>query len=200
MQPLPVKKNNKQIHKLSLEVEGLRDNIFYFIKNLDDSSIGASNFYINILGYLQDMTQSLEYISKVSHKHVNNNHKKLKFNQIKELKEVDEALEKLFNETNIAFNSRSFEQIGYILNDKDALFKLLTEKIQKQVERTRTEESSPKNTTLYFGLLLETKDLLVAAMNLLEEYHNAHDSSVTPATIDVIEEPKVTPGNKQKDE
>ena len=195
-----LKKNNKQIHKLSLEVEGLRDNIFYFIKNLDDSSIGASNFYINILGYLQDMTQSLEYISKVSHKHVNNNHKKLKFNQIKELKEVDEALEKLFNETNIAFNSRSFEQIGYILNDKDALFKLLTEKIQKQVERTRTEESSPKNTTLYFGLLLETKDLLVAAMNLLEEYHNAHDSSVTPATIDVIEEPKVTPGNKQKDE
>lgn len=195
-----LKKNNKQIHKLSLEVEGLRDNIFYFIKNLDDSSIGASNFYINILGYLQDMTQSLEYISKVSHKHVNNNHKKLKFNQIKELKEVDEALEKLFNETNIAFNSRSFEQIGYILNDKDALFKLLTEKIQKQVERTRTEESSPKNTTLYFGLLLETKDLLVAAMNLLEEYHNAHDSSVTPATIDVIEEPKVTPGNKQKDQ
>ena len=72
-----LKKNNKQILKLSQEVEGLRDNIFYFIKNLDDSSVGASNFYINVLGYLQDMTQSLEYISKVSHKHVNNNHSKL---------------------------------------------------------------------------------------------------------------------------
>lgn len=182
-----LKKNNKQILKLSQEVEGLRDNIFYFIKNLDDSSVGASNFYINVLGYLQDMTQSLEYISKVSHKHVNNNHSKLKFNQIKELKEVDGSLEKLFNETKEAFDSRSFEQIGDILNDKNALFNLLTEKIQKQVERTRTEESSPKNTTLYFGVLLETKDLLVATMNLLEEYHNAHDSSVKPATIDAIE-------------
>jgi phosphate/sulfate permease len=179
-----LKKNNKQILKLSQEVEGLRDNIFYFIKNLDDSSVGASNFYINVLGYLQDMTQSLEYISKVSHKHVNNNHSKLKFNQIKELKEVDSSLEKLFNETKEAFDSRSFEQIGGILNDKNVLFNLLTEKIQKQVERTRTEESSPKNTTLYFGVLLETKDLLVATMNLLEEYHNAHDSSVRPATID----------------
>ncbi len=186
-----LKKNNKQIVKLSQEVEDLRDNIFYFIKNLDDSSVGASNFYINILGYLQDMTQSLEYISKVSHKHVNNNHKKLKFNQIKELKEVDEVLEKLFNATKESFETQSFEQIGEILGSKNKLFSLVTEKIQKQVERTRTEESSPKNTTLYFGVLLETKDLLNATMNLLEEYHEAHDSSVKPATIEV-NEPIVT--------
>lgn len=59
----------------------------------------------------------------------------------------------------------------------------MTDKIQKQVERTRTEESSPKNTTLYFSILLETKDLLNATMNLLEEYYNAHDSSVKPAAI-----------------
>ncbi len=183
-----LKKNKKQILKLSDEVDGLRDNIFYFIKNLDESSVGASNFYINILGYLQDMTQSLEYISKVSHKHVNNNHKKLKFNQIKELKEVDGDLEKLLNEIKEAFDTRSFEQIGYILNNEKAIFSVVSEKIQKQVERTRTEESSPKNTTLYFGLLLETKDLLTATMNLLEEYHNAHDASVKPATISTEEE------------
>ncbi|TGV01914.1 inorganic phosphate transporter [Flavivirga rizhaonensis] len=178
-----LKKNKKNIVKLSYEIDELRDNIFYFIKNLDESSLGASNFYINILGYLQDMTQSLEYISKVSHKHVNNNHKKLKFNQIKELKQIDQDLESLFNTTKKAFDSRSFEQIGAILNNKKEIFDLVTEKIQIQVERTRTEESSPKNTTLYFSLLLETKDLLTATMNLLQEYHNAHDSSVEPATL-----------------
>lgn len=185
---LLLKKNKKQVDKLGEEVEELRDNIFYFIKNLDESSVGASNFYLNVLGYLQDMTQSLEYISKMSHKHVNNNHKKLKFNQIKELKEVDNSIETLFNETKVAFDSRSFEKIGSILNRKNDVFNLLTEKIQKQVERTRNEESSPKNTTLYFGVLLETKDLLTATMNLLEEYHNAHDSSVAPATITGPEE------------
>ncbi|MGH1387266.1 inorganic phosphate transporter [Kordia sp.] len=182
-----LKKNKKNIVKLSDEIDELRDNIFYFIKNLDESSIGASNFYINILGYLQDMTQSLEYISKVSHKHINNNHKKLKFNQIKELKQVDAALENLFNEMNAAFNSRSFEQIGDILENKKQVFDLVSQKIQVQVARTRTEESSPKNTTLYFSLLLETKDLLNATMNLLEEYHDAHDATVKPATISIEE-------------
>ena len=183
-----LKKNQKNIEKLSNEIDDLKDHIFYFIKNLEEPSISASNFYINILGYLQDMTQSLEYITKVSYKHVNNNHKKLKFTQIKELKEIDDVLEKLFIKTKKAFDSGSFEEIGNILNNKKEVFDLVTEKIQKQVERTRTEESSPKNTTLYFGVLLETKDLLTATMNLLEEYHNSHDASIKPATISNYEE------------
>jgi Na+/phosphate symporter len=178
-----LKKNKRQIEKLSTEVDSLRDNIFYFIKNLDETSLRASSFYINILGYLQDMTQSLEYISKASHKHINNNHQKLKFSQIKELKVVDDKIEALFVETMEAFNSRSFEQIGSILSRKKEVYDLVKEKIEKQVKRTRTEESSPKNTTLYFSLLLETKDLLNATMSLLEEYHNSHDSSIEPATI-----------------
>jgi len=178
-----LKKNKKQVDKLTDEIDSLRDNIFYFIKNLDESSVGASDFYINILGHLQDMAQSLEYISKSSHKHVNNNHKKLKFSQIKELKEVDDNIELLLNDTRTAFESRSFEQIGSIIQRKEMLFGLVRDKIAKQVARTRTEESSPKNTTLYFGLLLETKDLLKVTMRLLEAYFDSHDSSVVPATI-----------------
>ncbi len=183
-----LKKNKSNIEKLSNEIDDLRDNIFYFIKNLEEPSVSASNFYINILGYLQDMAQSLEYLSNVSFKHVNNNHKKLKFSQIKELKEIDAVLEVLFNNTKKAFNSGSFEEIGSVLNKKQEVFNLVTEKIQKQVERTRNEESSPKNTTLYFGILLETKDLLTATMNLLQEYYNSHDASVEPAKISTSEE------------
>jgi phosphate/sulfate permease len=179
-----LKKNKKGVTKLSAEVDELRDHIFYFIKNLDEASVGASNFYINILGYLQDMAQSLEYISKISHKHINNNHKKLKYNQIKELKEIDQRLETLFNETQHAFDNRSFEKIGQLLNSKEELLLMVSQKIEKQVERTRTEESSPKKTTLYFTLLLETKDLITATTNLLELYYKKHDSSVIPAKLD----------------
>ena len=173
-----LKKNKKQVNKLSKEVDELRDNIFYFIKNLDESSLGASNFYINILAHLQDMTQSLQYISKVSYKHVNNNHKKLKLTQIRELNEIDARFETFFATTQKAFKSRSFEQIGVILGQKTEILDLVSAKIQTQVKRTRTEESSPKNTTLYFSLLLETKDLLNATMLLLEEYKNAHNNSI----------------------
>jgi len=179
-----LKKSKKQVGKLTDEVDELRDNIFYFIKNLDESSVGASGFYINILGHLQDISQSLELISKVSYKHINNNHKKLKLSQVEELKEIDDKLEILFADTEKAFKSESFEQIEFILNEKKEVYDLVKEKIQKQVERTRRSEStSPKNTTLFFSILLETKDLLNSTMGLLQEYHDAHDSSVEPAVI-----------------
>lgn len=174
-----LKKNKKQGLKLSSEIDDLRDNIFYFIKNLDEGSVGASNFYITLLGYLQDMAQSLEYIGKVSHKHVNNNHKKLKYNQIKELKEIDIKLEGIFDQTRKAFDDRSFEQIGLILQGKQELFDMVSEKIEKQVARTRSEESSPKNTTLYFTMLLETKDLITANMDLLELYYKENYGNST---------------------
>ena len=178
-----LKKNKKQIVKLSDEVDDLRDNVFYFIKNLDESSVGASNFYIQILGYLQDMTQSLTYINKVSHKHVNNNHKKLKFNQIKELSQINDSIEVLFLDAMLAFKAQSFEKIDIIIEQKNEIASTLKSNIDIQVKRTRDEESSPKNTTLYFSLLLETKDLLNATTSLLEEYHTAYDSSVKPATV-----------------
>ncbi len=186
-----LKKNKKNIDKLSKEIESLRNNVFYFIKNLKEPSVTASNFHINILSHLHDLAESLEYISSISYKHVNNNHKKLKFTQIKELKEIDAVLEQLFKDAKEAFESESFEKIAFVLNKKQEVFNLLTEKILKQVERTRTEESSPKNTSLYFSLLLETKDLLKATMTLLEEYYNAHDASVEPAKIAKKHENKI---------
>lgn len=175
-------KNNKQIEKLSLEVDNLKDKLFYFIRNLDESSLGASNFYINLLGFLQDITQSLEYISKISHKHIKNSHSKLRLSQIRDLIEIDEAINDLFEEIKISFEKRSFHKMEVILKNKDKLFGIVDDKIEAQISRTRTtEEGSPKNTTLYFSILQETKDLLKAIMSLIEEYYLSHDGSIKPA-------------------
>tara|TARA_B110000503_G_scaffold107066_2_gene159961 strand:- start:16051 stop:18339 length:2289 start_codon:yes stop_codon:yes gene_type:complete len=179
-----LKKNKKQTGKLSTAVDELRDNLFYFIKNLDESSLNASNFYINLLGHLQDITQSLEYINNRSYKHVNNNHSKLKLTQIRELIEVNSSVSNFFNEVNELYKNKSFDEIQNIIKEKDRLYSLIQEKILAQVSRTRNEEKSPKNTTLYFNLLQETKNLLNAVMNLLSDYNESHDSSIKPAKLD----------------
>lgn len=172
-----LKKSRAGVEKLNDEIDELRANIFYFIKNLEETSVRGSNFYIQILGYLEDITQSLEYIAKASYKHVNNNHKPLRFNQIRDLQEINQKLEDFLGATEVAFKDRNYSQIGELLGKKEELYSSVTEKIQKQVSRTRSEESSPKNTTLYFGLLLETKDLIEEIMNLLDLYHNEHQNS-----------------------
>ena len=172
-----LKKSRKGVEKLNKEVDALGDNIFYFIKNLDETSVRGSNFYIIILGYLQDVGQSLEFLAKASYKHINNNHKALRFNQIKDLQDIDKSLEELLSDIETIFNDRKFEKLGAILNSKQRAQDDLAVKIASQIIRTRAEDdNSPKNTALYFSLLLETKDLVAAIMNLIEEYYNSYNT------------------------
>ena len=169
-----LKKSKKGVVKLDSEIEELRDNIFYFIKNLDEKSVRGSNFYITILAYLTDIAQSLDFISKKSFKHVNNQHLKLKFNQIKDIQQIFNEIENINNDIIEVFNSRKFDRISLVLSQKEAIKEAINAKIDLQVERTRTEESSPKNTTLYFNILLEAKDLTNSIFNLMEEYHQSY--------------------------
>jgi len=176
-----LKKNKKEVKSLAEEIDDLRNDLFYFIKNLDESTIkGASNFYINVLGSLQDISESLQYISKVTFKHINNNHKALTFNQIRELKEISLELETLFERIKFAFSKNNYKEISSILDSKNQLLKSVREKINNQISRTKSEESSPKNTTLYFSILTESKDLIKATMAMLELYNEQYDSSVEP--------------------
>ncbi len=165
-----LKKTEKHVNKLNDEVSSLKDEAFYFIKSLDDTSVEASRFYILVLGYLQDISQSISYISKASFKHVNNNHKNLKKSQIEDLKNIDINLKEMLHDIERTFETRSFENLNGILSKRQDLFNHVSKSIEKQIKRIRTEESSAKNTTLYFGNLLETKDLISAIMNLVELY------------------------------
>jgi len=172
-----LRKTDKHVGKLNEEIDNLKDGVFYFIKSLDDTSVQASRFYILVLGYLQDVAQSISYISRASFKHVNNNHKNLKKDQLKDLKEIDNQLTELLGQVSTVFELRAFDDLEDILIEKQALLKDVSNSIEKQVTRIRQEESSPKNTTLYFSILLETQDLITALMSLLQTYEEFHNTT-----------------------
>ena len=165
--------NRKRVDKLDGEVEGLRNHLFYFIKNLDETSVRGSNFYITILAYLTDMVQSLEYLAKKSYSHVNNNHKALHPDQLHELRTIGSDVNVVVLQVKALFESRDFDGLGAVLEAQEAVLARISDVIDAQISRTRAEESSPRNTTLFFNLALETKDLVKALMSLVEEYRNS---------------------------
>ena len=169
-----LKRTKKGVKKLNSEIEDLRDNIFYFIKNLDETSVRGSNFYIIILADLTDIAESLDYISKKSYKHVNNQHKKLRFNQLKDLKEISASFNNLLNQIIEVFKDQRFETITLVMSQLVQLRNNINERINEQITLTRKEALSPKNTSLYFNLLLETKDLLKSILNLIDEYSKSY--------------------------
>ncbi len=172
-----LRKTEKHVLRLNDEIETLKNGVFYFIKSLDDSSVQASKFYILILGYLQDVAQSISYISKATYTHVNNNHKNLKKSQLKDLKGIDNTLSALLENISDTFETKSFDNLVLILAEKKELLNDVSKSIERQVDRIRTDETSAKNTTLYFSILLETQDLVSGLISLLDNYNEFYIST-----------------------
>lgn len=165
-------KIRKDLPQLENEIDDLKDNIFYYIKSLEDDTVEASKFYILTLDYLQDMVQSMAYMARTSHKYVNNNHRNLKFNQIRELKSISRDLSATFEHLKIVFHKNEFDDIEFVIQQQKELQDLVSSLIKKQIERIRTTDMGQQNTKLYFGLLLETKDMITACINMLNLFYD----------------------------
>src|SRR5690606_40763749 len=96
-------------------------------------------------------------LRKSSYAHVNNNHRKLKFNQIRDIKRIEIRLQELYLRIVVDIESNDFKDLDQIIADKKVLLNDVSGLIQKQVEHIRSTDTCPKNTKLYFSLLLETK-------------------------------------------
>ena len=169
-----LKKGKKNVKRLGAEVEGLRENIFYFVKNLDETSLSASNFYIVLLSYIDDIANDLEYMISKSYKHINNDHQKLKLSQIRDLNEINSFTKSIFKESMKNFENNSFTEFKVVLGKKEKIKKEIQNKINAQIELTRNVETSPKNTTLYFNILLKTKEINKVKFNIVEEFYNTY--------------------------
>ncbi|MEL6813031.1 MAG: inorganic phosphate transporter, partial [Bacteroidota bacterium] len=175
-----LKKDREYGEKLSDEMDGLKSHVFFYIKNLEGDSTAASKFYLLIQDKLEDIVQSFTFITKTSYKHVKNNHRGLRYNQIKDLNEIEGKLIDLFGKVCTEFENQSFENLPAIIDEKDAFMNYLSEEIEKQIQRTKDPEASAKNTSLYFSLLLECKDLVESTTELLEQYYIEYSRTTTP--------------------
>ena len=128
-----LRKTDKHVKKLNDEIDGLKDGVFYFIKSLDETSVQASRFYIMVLGYLQDVAQSISYISRASYKHVNNNHKNLKKAQLKDLEKIDNQLSSILSKEAAIFENRALDNLNELLIEKNELLKSVSLSIESRV-------------------------------------------------------------------
>ena len=174
-----LKENQTTVSKLDKDVDLIANNVFYFIKNLDEASKeSASDFHMKILGGLENITLSMQTISKSIYKHFNNNHRGLTYNQLRELKELEDDMNNFFGKIVQTFEKRKYEEIKSIFSIKESLVKSLNKKIKSQVSRTKDKDSDPRNTRLYFEFLNKTQNIVSEYLKILELYSEKYDKKI----------------------
>ena len=174
-----LKENQTTVSKLDKDVDLIANNVFYFIKNLDEASKeSASDFHMKILGGLENITLSMQTISKAIYKHFNNNHRGLTFNQLREIKELEDDMNDFFRQIIQIFENQNYEEIKTIFSVKESVIRSLENKIKSQVSRTKDKDSGPRNTRLYFEFLNKTKSIVSEYLKILELYSDKYDKKI----------------------
>ena len=161
-----LKKAKKSVANMTEKAKYLKDHINAIVEKLREESVESGYFFVQVVDYLREMVHSVEFIVKPALNHVDNNHKPLKKDQIKELVLIYDELEKLVKEVarSVKFNDFSNQDdIIQMMNE----YRTLVEKIRKnQIKRVKNNKVGTKNSILFFDILNESKNLGFQVVNL----------------------------------
>ncbi len=164
-----LKKNSRQITKLSDEVDELQENIFNYLKSNKKANKKATEFYLIILDKLTQITKRLRKISKITLKHVDEDRRKLPLSNIKVLLGLDLNFKRLFESVINIFINKDFKKIEDILLD---IIQAMDE-IENQIKRYKEENQDNKRyDKLHLEILSLCSEILTALKELLENYYS----------------------------
>ena len=164
-----LKKNSRQVTKLSDEVDELQENIFNYLKSNKKANKKATEFYLIILEKLTQITKRLSKISKITLKHVDEDRRKLPLSNIKVLLGLDINFKRLFESVINIFINKDFKKIEDILLD----IIQARDEIENQIKRYKEENQNNKRyDKLHLEILSICSEILNAIKQLLENYYS----------------------------
>lgn len=172
----PLWNAKRESRKLNRELEELRNGVFYFIRSIDTNNTQAARFYVNQLGALQDVNEDLYYLTKLTHLHVYNSHQRLSPKHTENLIDLEASLQKLLQEAKEAFAAGTDDsEYQDVFALRDNIYSLLESKIDWQIQQTASHENSPRNASLYFNVLLKTRDLVRNQFELIDTFYSSFE-------------------------
>lgn len=164
-----LKKNSRQVTKLSDEVDELQENIFNYLKSNKKANKKATEFYLIILEKLTQITKRLSKISKITLKHVDEDRRKLPLSNIKVLLGLDLNFKRLFESVINIFINKDFKKIEDVLLD----IIQARDEIENQIKRYKEENQDNKRyDKLHLEILSICSEILNAIKQLLENYYS----------------------------
>ena len=164
-----LKKNSRQVTKLSDEVDELQENIFNYLKSNKKANKKATEFYLIILEKLTQITKRLSKISKITLKHVDEDRRKLPLSNIKVLLGLDINFKRLFKSVINIFINKDFKKIEDVLSD----IIQARDEVENQIKRYKEENQGNKRyDKLHLEILSICYEILNALKQLLENYYS----------------------------
>lgn len=173
-----LKKSKKKIDQITSRTKYLKDHINIIIEKLQKESIETAYYIVTVLDYMREMLHSISFMIEPALEHVDNKHKPLKPDQIKELRLLFGELKKLMKRMQKHIESNDFHDQKNVIALEDELLGLIQRFRKTQIKRIKNDEVGTRNSILYLGILNESKNLVLQSVNLYKSQRDFIDFNV----------------------
>ena len=157
-----------EIEEFNQRAKRLKANTYRIIQQLQQDSIETGHYYVQIVDYLREMAHSIKYVVRPLNEHLMNDHKLFAEDQNIELTEFSSQVTDFLNFALHIIKESRFEQIDELIQKRHEILELMRDHEKSQIRRIKKKETNSRNSVLYFGVMSETKHLLLQTVNLLK--------------------------------
>ena len=138
------------------------------LKKLQGGDVNTAHYYVQVVDYLNEMTNALMHITRPAFEHIDNNHEGLSKEQARDLMSINDDVESIYRHINLMLREGDFSEIETVLTMRDQLFESIAEAIKSELGRINEARSNTKASMLYLTILTETKNMVLQSRNLLK--------------------------------
>jgi len=157
-----------EIEEFNQRARKLKANTYRVIQQLQHDSIETGHYYVQIVDYLREMAHSIKYVVRPLHQHLIDKHRPFPEDQNAELTEFCNQVTDFLNFALHIIKVSRFEQIDSLILKRKEILELMREQEDHQIRRIKRKGTNSRNSILYFGVMSETKHLLLQTVNLLK--------------------------------
>lgn len=181
---MKLKSDSRDIQK---QTKKLKQNVHLVLDQLHEDDIETGHYYVQILDYLRETSNSLEFIINPLFKHVDNNHTPPKKEQLEEILKFNEQMSDFFNFAINILNMNNFDSFDELKERRSRLIEEIN-RIRKQlIKSIKKEGKGTKVTLLFLDVLNESKNMLIFVVNVIQADKDFNENGNGYARIEAVQ-------------
>ncbi len=162
----------KEVKELNKTTKKLKANVHVTIKQLEEDDTESGHYYVQVLDYLRETTNCLNFSVEPLFRHVDNKHRPLDHKRQEDLLEFNEKMSEFFNYALTIVRQNSFEHITDLENKRDELIEDINNLRKKQIKSLKKEGAGTKVSLAFLDLMTESKNMLLFITHVVKANHD----------------------------
>ncbi len=139
------------------------------IQAIAETEFDIEQDYVQIVDYTYEISKALQIITKISLRHIDNNHKGLTPDQSADLHELNAHTRMMFENFLDIINNAEFETFkANLVRSREDMLDMYAKLTKKQIKRVKMGECGTRCSILFLNILNETKNITLQAINMMK--------------------------------